>query len=90
MEWAGLVDLSKFTVAAAAYGGPIGNSLLIYVITIAVCVACCAPWGDGVAQLVERWTKDFNQNPSLKPIRSVTNFLIVFPSKKLSRKRQDK
>ena len=39
MEWAGLVDLSKFTVAAAAYGGPIGNSLLIYVITIAVCVA---------------------------------------------------
>lgn len=24
MEWAGLVDLSKFTVAAASYGGPIG------------------------------------------------------------------
>ena len=35
MEWAGLVDLSKFTVAAAAYGGPIGKihpSLVIIII----------------------------------------------------------
>ena len=33
MEWAGLVDLSKFTVAAAAYGGPIGkiHSSLVHV-----------------------------------------------------------
>lgn len=26
MEWSGVVDLAKHTVAAAAYGGPIGKT----------------------------------------------------------------
>lgn len=28
MQWAGQVDLGKFIVAAAPFGGPIGNLLL--------------------------------------------------------------
>jgi len=30
MQWAGQVDLGKFVIAAAPFGGPIGNLLLLY------------------------------------------------------------
>lgn len=37
MEWNGLVDLAKHTVAASAYGGPIGMSKAYVVINVFMC-----------------------------------------------------